>query len=298
MEKAAIKKILVPVDFTETSDIAVAKATALARLLKAELFFIHIIEFNRYFYAIDPNMQVALPSLLDIKKVVDKKMLVLQKKIKREFGIQPKVLVTSGEIPSEIIDYSQKKKIDLIIMGTHGASGFQEFFIGSNAQRVVTLSEIPVLTMQKKSSKSGFKNILIPIDNALHSREKVNLAMMFADLFGAKIHILGLPDSKEKQELDKFKIKLESVEKIVNEDNLPYKTTIVYGENLAKAALNYSTKNKCDLIAINTGHESKSTGIFLGAFAQQIVNHSKIPVLSFKHSEGHFIIETQGYGIS
>ena len=274
------------------------RAVKLAQLLKAELFFIHVIEFNSYYFSIDPNMQVDLPSLLNMKKSVEKKMIVLQKKIKREFGIKPKVFIASGDIHSEIISYSQEKKIDLIIMGTHGTSGFDEFFIGSNAQRVVTLSEIPVLTMQKKSSKIGFKNILVPIDNALHSREKVNLAMIFADLFGAKIHLIGLPDSSEKQELNKFKIKLESVEKIISSDKLPYKTTIVQGENLAQAALNYATKNKCDLIVINTGHESKSTGIFLGAFAQQIVNHSKIPVLSFKHSEGHFIIETQGYGIS
>jgi nucleotide-binding universal stress UspA family protein len=59
----------------------------------------------------------------------------------------------------------------------------------------------------------------------------------------------------------------------------------------------YATRSKCDLIVINTGHESKITGIFLGAFAQQIVNYSKIPVLSFKHSKGHLIIETPAYGI-
>jgi len=78
---------------------------------------------------------------------------------------------------------------------------------------------------------------------------------------------------------------------------LPYNTSVVYGENLAKKAIKYAAENKCDLIVINTGHESKMTGIFLGAFAQQIVNHSKIPVLSFKHTEGHFYIETPGFGI-
>ena len=293
-----IKRILVPVDFTETSDAATLRAITLAGLLKAELFLMHVIEFNRYYFSIDPNMQIELPSLLDIKKAVEKKMEGLQKKIKREFGLKPKVFITSGNIHSEIIDFSNEKEINLIVMGTHGASGFKELFIGSNSQRVVTLSEIPVLTMQKISKKTGFKNILIPIDNALHSREKVNLAMIIAELFYSRIHIIGLPDSNEKQEINKFKIKLESVEKIISSSKLKYKTTIVHGENLAKSALYYAAKNKCDLIVINTGHESKSTGIFLGAFAQQIVNHSKIPVLNFKHSEGHFSIETPGFGIS
>ncbi len=218
-------------------------------------------------------------------------------RIKNEFGINVKIFFTTGHIHSEIIDYSKKKKIDLIVMGTHGASGYKELFIGTNAQRVVTLSDIPVLTIQQKKKKAGFKNILLPIDNSTHSRQKVNMAIVIANAFGAKINILGLPDSNEKNELNKFKLKLKSVEEIASEAKLPYETTIVNGKSVAQAALKFANKNKCDLIVINTGHESKLTGIFLGTFAQQIVNHSKIPVLSIKHIHGEFLIETQGYGI-
>jgi nucleotide-binding universal stress UspA family protein len=182
-------------------------------------------------------------------------------------------------------------------MGTHGTSGFNELFLGSNAQRVVTLSDIPVLTMQSKLKHSGFKNILIPIDNSLHSREKVNMAILIADVYGAILHIIGLLDSDDIEVLNKINIKIESIKKIMSNDKLPYKTTIVHGKSLAKDAMKYAEENNCDLIVINTGHESKLTGIFLGAFAQQIVNHSKIPVLSIKHAEGYFSIETSGFGI-
>ncbi len=297
MKKTEIKKILVPIDFSETSEIATTEAITLARLLKADLFLIHVIEFNGYQFSVVPEMQTILPSLLELEKVVEKKMEKIQEKIKKTFGIKPEIFVTTGDAYSEIISFSEKKKIGLIVMGTHGISGYQEMFIGSNAQRVVTLSDIPVLTIQKKKSKSGYKNILIPIDNSLHSREKVNMAMIFADLFGAKIHLIGFPDSKDKQELNKFKIKLESVEKIIRAEKLPYVTSIIHGNSLAKSAMNYATKNKCDLIVINTGHESKITGIFLGAFAQQIVNHSKVAVLSCKHTQSELSIETPGFGI-
>lgn len=122
--------------------------------------------------------------------------------------------------------------------------------------------------------------------------------MIIANLFDSKIHVIGLNDSDDEQELNKFKIKLESVEKIIQADKLQYKTTIIHGNNLADEAINYATKNKCDLILINTGHESQLTGIFLGALAQQIVNHSKIPVLSIKHAHGYYSIETPGIAIS
>ena len=90
---------------------------------------------------------------------------------------------------------------------------------------------------------------------------------------------------------------MKSVEKIIDKEGLSYSSKIVQGKNMADTALSYSTKNKCYLIVINTGHESRTTGIFLGAFSQQIVNHSNVPVLSYKHADGEFTIETPGFGV-
>jgi len=121
--------------------------------------------------------------------------------------------------------------------------------------------------------------------------------MVFAELFIAKIHIIGLPDSNEAEEMAKFQIKLKSIEDIITKGNLTYSVTLVSGHSLAKSALEYAAKNQCDLIIMNTGHESKITGIFLGAFAQQIVNHSLVPVLSIRHLENEYTMTNQGYGV-
>ncbi len=124
------------------------------------------------------------------------------------------------------------------------------------------------------------------------------MAVAIAGVFGATIHIVGLIHSDEERELNKFKIKLESIEQLISSNKLLFKTTIVHGKNLAKDAMDYAAENNCDLIIINTGHESELAGIFLGVFAQQIVNHSKIPVLSIKHKKGYLSIDTPGFGIS
>jgi nucleotide-binding universal stress UspA family protein len=297
MKKIEFKKILVPVDFTETSDIAMAETISLANRLKAQISLLHVIEYNSYRYSVARELETRLPSIEELETSVRGRMDEIVSEIERESQIKPVVNIVSGNVPAEIINFSRKHKIDLIVMGTHGASGYREMFIGSNAQRLVTLSEIPVLTLLNKINQSGFKNILLPIDNSLHSREKVSLAMQIAELFNAKIHVLGLPDSEDKTELDKFQIKLKSVERIISEDKLPYSTSVVHGKSLAKAAIDYADKNRCDLIVINTGHESEITGIFLGAFHQQIVNHSKIPVLSMKHTPDHYSVDTPGFGI-
>ncbi len=296
MNKIEILKILVPIDFTETSEIALAEAIALAKKLKAEIFLLHVIESNGYFTSIFPESGILLPSIEEIKKAVKKKMDAVQIKAAKKGEVHVHAFVVSGHIHTEIINFSKKKNIDLIVMGTHGASGYEELFIGSNAQQVVTLSEKPVITIRDKKSKLGFKNILIPIDDSLHSREKVNMAMIVAKAFGSRIHLVGLPVSKNQDDINKINIKLHSVEDVIKSEKLPYNTTIIHGSNLAKTANKYATENQCDLIVVNTGHESRLTGIFLGAFAQQIVNHATVPVLSFKHMKDHYSLDGAGYG--
>ena len=194
----AIKKILVPVDFTETSETVISKATTLAKLLKADLLLLHVVAYNGGVFSILPETKTdLLPTITEIEKFVSKKMDDMQTDIRKKYGITPEVYVSTGNIDTEVIDFCKNKRIDLIIMGTHGASGYKEMFIGSNSQRIVTLSDVPVLTMQNDTGKLGFENILLPIDNSIHSREKVNLATAIAKQFGAKIHILGLPDSMD-----------------------------------------------------------------------------------------------------
>ena len=294
-----IKNILVPVDFTATSEVATSKAVELAVALNAEVFLIHVLENAAYigapFKIVQEGQKALDPVLKEVEGLLKQKLEALQLAINKQYGVKVQTNIAAGRVDSEIIEYSKKENINLIVMGTHGVSGYREFFLGSNAQRVITLSEIPVLTMQASVNK-GFKKILIPIDNSLHSREKVNIAMKMASLFGSEIHILGLPESMLQKEVNKFKIKLESVEEMLHVHNLPYSSSIEYGENLAEVALKYAAKHNFDLIVINTGHESRTTGIFMGALAQQIVNHSKTAVLSVRHTTGSFDVAAPGSG--
>ncbi len=297
MKNTEIKKILVPVDFTDASDAALAAATSLAVLTKSSLYLIHVFETAGYNYSVFAKTGAMPPSQVAMKKSIGKKLEDLKEYVTKKYNIKCSVVVLSGHIHTEIYKFSKKKKVQLIVMGTHGASGYKEFFIGSNAQRVVTISSVPVLTIPNTTKQYSFQNILIPIDNSTHSRAKVNIAMLIADQYDANIHLIGLPETKDKSTLAKFKVKMASVEKVIDKEGLSYSSKMVQGKNMSEAALNYATKNKCDLIVINTGHESRTTGIFMGAFSQQIVNHSTVPVLSYKHGEGEYNIETPGFGV-
>ncbi len=294
---STIKKILVPVDFTETSDEALRKAVEIANRFDAELFILHVLEFPGYAFSILPELQIDPPAEKEVEEIILRKLNSVRDQIYTDHKISPTLSISRGNIDREIGIYAEDQGIDLIVMGTHGASGYQEYFVGSNAQRLVTVSEVPVMTLQSDFKKNTFDNILVPLDNSLHSREKFNIAIEFAKIFGSQIHLLGLPDSEEKKDLAKFQIKIESVEAVLNASGIKYQTHIVKGDHVAKEALGFAEKHDIDLIVINTGHESEISGIFLGAFAQQIVNHAKIPVVSIKHIHGVYEITTPGFGI-
>lgn len=286
MKSTQLKRILVPVDFSPVSLSALHEAIFIARLFKAELYIMHVIDIPPTVYTINNPMAPGI-DVSAIDKALMQSFSDISSSATREYSIKMKTLVTHGKPAREIVATVEENRIDLVIMGTHGAHGFDEYFIGSNAHKVITLCPCPVITVQRKSSKSGFSNILFPIDNAVHSREKINFVLLLAKAFGSHIHILGLPDTDNEKELKKFNIKITSVEKLIEKAGLAYSTKLVQGSNVAELSLKHAKKVKADMIAIMSDEESRY-GIFIGPFAKQLVNHSRIPVLSIKPSTGFF----------
>jgi nucleotide-binding universal stress UspA family protein len=280
-----IKRILVPTDFSKTASLALDQAVFLAQLCKAELYILHSIEVPSTVYTINEPI-IYFRDLSDIESDSKKHLNELASSIKKENNIEVKAICVMGKAAEEIKRAVKKYKIDITIMGTHGAHGFNEYFVGSNAHKTVTISQCPVITVQSKARKPGFTNILLPIDDSLHSRQKVNETIALAKNYSSKIHVLGLIDKDTDPK--KLNIKLDSVEKAIRKANLTLTRSTVKEKNLALSALKYSRKVKADLISVLSNHESHLNGIFLDAFAKQIVNHSPIPVLSIRPKEGIF----------
>jgi len=282
-----LRKILVPVDFSETGMLALEHASFMARLAKADLILLHVLPVSEYHFEI-PEPVMRIENHDEVNRVVEQKLSELVDSVRANYGCVAKSISARGKVAHEVMELAKEENVDLIIMGTHGASGFEEFFVGSNAHKVVTVAPCPVITVQTHAKKLGFTNIIVPIDRTTHSREKVEIATTMANLFAAKLHIVGLLESDEDQEYDKLQIVLDQVQHAVEKTGLPFSRTTVKGQNLAVEALKYGEKVNADLVIIMTEHESELNGIFMGARAKQIVNHSKIPVMSIKPHPGKF----------
>ena len=274
-----IKKILIPIDFSETSTLAIEHGAFLAKLYKADVILVHIVEHNwQNFSIVAPEIKFEMHE--NLLTVVESRLQQIADKVRKDYGVNATALSSQGNICTEVVELAKSENADIIVMGTHGASGFEELFMGSNSYKVVTIAECPVLTVQSHSRRTGFTEILLPIDNSAHSRQKVAVAVDVAKHYGARINILGLMEENEQLDIDKFKIKLEQAKEYVEKCEVPVSVSIKVGGNIAKNNIAAAKQNNADLIIIMTDQDENFTGSFLGPYAQQIVNHSWVPVLS------------------
>jgi nucleotide-binding universal stress UspA family protein len=287
MSKFEIKNILTPTDFSETALLAIEHSAFMARLSKATLHLLHVIKIAEFTYTINNPMAIGT-DIKEIENFAMQKLNEIAEQLRIKYGINISTLISKGNPAEEIEVAVTNYHIDVVVMGTHGASGFNEYFIGSNAHKTIKKCHCPVLTVQVGSKKIGFHDIVLPVENTYHSLEKVNKTIDLAKLYAAKIHLLGVQHSQDEQSNKAFNLMLENVEKVITHAGLSFDRTIVKGDNLAEQTLKYANKNNADLIVVLTDHESELNDSLLGALAKQMVNHSKIPVLSIKPKDGKY----------
>ena len=194
--------------------------------------------------------------------------------------------LSKGKVFEEISKYARKIEADLIFTGTHGITGFEEYWIGSNAYRIVTHAPCPVITL-RQDFRFGKKvnKILMPIDNTLQSSKKVFTTATIAKAFGSEVQILALHTSRLgslKKQVDRH---LKAVTGHLDKTKISYEIHQVHTKNLTQDTIDFATKNKIDLVSIMTEQETTQANVFLGTFARQLVNNCPVPVMSVRLAE-------------
>jgi nucleotide-binding universal stress UspA family protein len=275
-------KILVPVDFSETSLLAFRHAAYMAQRTKASLHILHVI--NTPFMS--QNMFIPVVNMEDQGAIEDKvmdKLAELTGDVKKEFGVESESIIRSGSPATEIVKAAKEISASIVIMGTHGYSPIQEIMIGSVALKVITRSPCPTMVMRAEAEHRGFSNIVLPIDDTTNSRQKVNYAVEFASRLGAKLFVLGLLSGNEKQDKPGMELVLHQIELAAREKAVSVQTELLSDvKNRATATVRYCNEHNADLIIIMTDQDVELSGIFLGPYSQQIIHLSKVPVIAIK----------------
>jgi nucleotide-binding universal stress UspA family protein len=171
-----------------------------------------------------------------------------------------------------------KNEIDLMVMGSHGASGIKEIIFGSNAQKILRRSECPVLTVKQRPDSLDFKNIVFAsnfnpeVEGAFFSIQR------FAEIFDAKIHLLRICTVGE---FETTKVCHEKMHHLAKETGLKDYTVNVYNNHTLESGVREFTEMiGADLVAIATHGRDGLFHILMGSRAEELVNHERIPVLS------------------
>ncbi len=142
------KKILVPLDGSELARKALNEAEKLAKFFDSELILFQVVPF----VPIYGSPELVTPLIIDEKqKEAAERYLAGLANDLRQQGFKVRTMVKTGQqVPAEIIDFAKESGADLIVMSTHGRSGFTRWFVGSVAHRVLTRAETPILLLRTK----------------------------------------------------------------------------------------------------------------------------------------------------
>ncbi|MDP4280833.1 MAG: universal stress protein [Bacteroidota bacterium] len=278
METILYEKILVATDYTDLAENAVKTASVLCQQHDAELVFLHVVR-DVPAYTPDFEFNPTQNYTKELKIAAQSEIKRFGDNIRKEYNIDVEEVVAYGEVVEEIVKSVEEKHPDMVLVGTHGASGFRRFFIGSTAYRVIKHTRYPVMTIPGKGDWTDFKNILFPIRYIPDALKKYDCIRPIIQRNKPILNILGLTLESESDKMEKVFRLEEELEKKLKEDKVNFNVAYRCCDNFADEILEVADKKKVDLIVIVATLDKSKGEFFIGPFSQQILNHAKVPVL-------------------
>lgn len=278
-----MKKILVPCDFSKPAVNAFRFATDMAIKSKGEIHLLNVIELPAIH---DPIIMPVITFEKEfMKELREKTMGAFSKMIDKykSGNITVKSHIEFGAPSRKILDVVKKRSIDTIIMGSHGTSGLREYFIGSNAEKIVRLSNVPVL-VTKNYYKAPMKDIVFP--NTLETQDQEELVRKVKDLqafFKARVHILYVNTPTN---FTADNITLERLKEFARRFAFRNYTLNIYNYPFEQAGIiNFTKSIKADMIAMGTHGRVGISHFLNGSLAEDVVNHADCPIWTFATRE-------------
>ena len=278
------KKIVVGVDFSDCSVNALEHAVIIACHANAGITMVwaNHLDYSKEIFSVEPD---------NIRAEVQKRFEKLIEKYRPQLAPDTDIdfRMKKGKVYKVICNVAKEVNAFLMIIGTHGSSGFEEFWIGSNANRIVSASRLPIITIRAGvDSNKELKTIVMPLDSTKITRQKLPITALLAKYFDAEIHVLGVYTSPQDDVRYRIKNYVVQAEDYLKENEIRYRIVYLDASNITDEVLDYAKKENANLISIMTEQETTTANLWLGPYAAQMVNHSPIPVLSVH-------IENPGY---
>lgn len=277
--KLKMKKILVPVDFSRHSLSSIDYAVFIAERTGAEIYLLHVIEGYEYHAEADQETITDI-----IVKGAEQKLQEIASRDSNRIRVFP--VIRKGRVYRVVDQMCDELRVDLVVMSTKGSSSLisspGKFFMGSNAYRVVTSVEPPVLSIRNPQKQPSFRHIVLPLDITRETTQKVGLAIEWAKLFDSKIYVVSVLSFWQEYFYDAFKLEkdLEDTVRKIKRAGVEVEVhSLRYGD-IADSVMGFARDVNADLIIIMTRQERKWSEPIIGSNARAIIERSEVPVLS------------------
>lgn len=277
-----MKKILVPIDFSKASLTALDVACEIAKKGGADVIALHVVE-----EAGSESFRVTgeVPPRNYEDRLYTFKLIEKSKKQLEKVVLDPKYasIKLDGELRvgnafHGVNSIVTEHKVDLIVMGTRGHSRLEEMIIGSNTEKVVRHSKVPVLSVHKKPSKVNFKNIVYATSMSKDEEPFAKVVMKAQAMYNSKVHLVRINTPGDFQ---RDRIALDYMEKFAKKLGLKNYTLNIFNEISEEEGIIYFAESiNADMIAMATHGRTGFAHVLAGSIAEEVVNHAKRPVLT------------------
>jgi nucleotide-binding universal stress UspA family protein len=274
-----MKRILVPCDFSEPSIQAFKFAVEIAKRSNGQVMLLHIVEVPvMHDTMIMPVLDYEMSFFKDLRLKAEKHFTKMGIKFAKE-GVKIQSFVELGPIQKTIERIAEEKRADLIIIGTHGTTGLIESFIGSNTEKVVRFSSVPVIAVHQLTKLSKIKSIIFPTNLEKNQRALVGQIKKMQAFFSATLHILLVnTPANLKRTADERQL----MEAFAKQHHLADYTVNTRNDFTVEAGiLNFAHEIRADMIALGTHGRKGLAHFFLGSIAENVVNSIDCPVWTY-----------------
>ncbi len=275
-----MKLLIVPVDFSKESTNGIDLAITISSRTRSDIQLVYVQKKvpDHYPGTESEHVKLAKQRFSELINKYENKL---------PSGVKLDYIIKKGKVYQEIVNQANAFEDSAIVVSTHGASGFEEFFMGSNAYRIVTATTRPVFTIRYSVSPSSFKRIVLPIDITEQSRQKVPLTTELAKHFESEIHLVTISSTKDEEVIHKLKAYSRQVAEYLREHEVRYVQGNRFGANITDSVIEYTKEVNGDLISIMSEQGTSISNVFLGSYAQQMLNKAPVPVLCITPKELH-----------
>ncbi len=269
--------ILVPTDFSDLSKIAIRYALGMARKMNGKVTLLHVTDIGQH----AASMRLRLHSLIDeLVKIAEEDFAQLLDEMKKynKTGKPLKYKIEQGTSFSDTVSrYAKRHKCNLIVMGTHGASGLKKVVMGSNTASMLEASRVPVLAVPAEATFKSLKSVVYATDG-LSTLKELRAVLGVVGSEKPVVHIIHVtPDRTEASAIEA------KIDKIVAK--VGYKNVLVRileNNDPVPAIHEYVTKIKVDMLAMFPHHYGFFEKLFKRSVTKELSYQNTVPLLAFK----------------